>query len=377
MELRRFGKTNEMVSPLAFGCMRFKTLDGDNSKIDETEAIAQIRYAIDHSVNYIDTAYPYHGGNSEQLVAKALKDGYRERVFLATKLPSWLIKTSEDMDKYLDEQLNNLETDYIDFYLIHALNRKYWDNFMEVGLFDFIKRAKADGRIKHIGFSFHDELDLFKEIVDAYDWEFCMIQHNFMDEEYQAGTDGLKYAHSKGLGIAVMEPLRGGNLVKSVPDDVLEIWNNQDDARSPAQWAFSYIFNKEEVAVVLSGMNEFVQIDENIAEAKRTTPNSLSTAESATIEEVKNIYLSRIKVNCTGCNYCMPCPAGVAIPSCFEQYNIGSMYQNMDGAKWAYNAFIGNDNKASKCVECGQCEEACPQNLSIIEDLKAVASAFE
>lgn len=377
MKLRKFGKTNEMVSPLAFGCMRLPVINGEYGKIDGAEAIAQIRYAIDHGVNYIDTAYPYHEGTSEKLVGKALENGYRQKVHLATKLPSWLINTHEDMERYLDEQLKNLQTDTIDFYLIHALNRKYWDNYMKLDLFAFIEKAKKDGKIKHIGFSFHDEIDVFKEIVEAYDWEFCMIQHNFMDENYQAGNEGLKFAAERGLGIAIMEPLRGGNLIKNVPDDVMEVWNSHEANRTPAQWALSYLWNKPEIGVVLSGMNAYEQIDENILEATRTEASTLSESEKNTIDQVKKVYQSRMLVDCTGCKYCMPCPTGVNIPLSFQIYNHGSMFQNMEGAKENYNGSIKMENRASACVDCGKCEKVCPQNLPIRKLLKDVVTTFE
>lgn len=377
MKLRKFGKTNEMVSPLGFGTMRLPVIDGKYGVIDEKEAIAQIRYAIDQGVNYVDTAYPYHEGTCEKLVAKALKDGYREKVHLATKLPSWLINTKEDMNRYLNEQLDNLQTETIDFYLIHALNQKYWDNYMKLGLFEFMDQAKADGRIKHIGFSFHDNVELFKEIVDAYDWEFCLIQHNFMDQTHQAGKEGLEYVASKGLGIAIMEPLRGGNLVNNVPDDIMEMWNSHETNRTPAQWALSYLWNKTEVGVVLSGMNSYEQIDENIQEASRTEIDSLSTEEANIIDNVRDVYKSRMLVDCTGCRYCMPCPVGVDIPGSFQFYNNGSMYQDMERAKGSYNMQMLPEKKASACVECGKCEQVCPQNLPIRKLLKDVVNAFD
>lgn len=376
MQYKLFGKTNEEVSRLGFGCMRFHTKKGYSRKIDEEIAIKQVRYAIDNGVNYIDTAYNYHGGESEKLVAKVLKDGYREKVKLATKLPSWLIKSREDMDKYLNEQLEKLETDHIDFYLLHTLNKKLWNTLKENDVFDFLESIVKDGRVKHVGFSFHDELSLFKEIVDSYDWDFCQIQYNYLDENYQAGKEGLKYAKAKGLGVVIMEPLRGGNLSKQVPDDIKAIWDKADVKRSPAEWALKFIFNHPEVDVVLSGMNEMEHIEENIRNASETTPNSLTDKEIQLIENVKELYKSKIKVGCTKCAYCMPCPKGVDIPACFSLYNESSMF-DFDMAKLEYSKFVKKENKASVCIECGQCEEKCPQHLNIREKLKEVAELFE
>ncbi|WP_099191268.1 aldo/keto reductase [Tepidibacter mesophilus] len=377
MLYRKFGKTNEKVSTLGFGCMRFQVIDGKNDQINEEEAIKQIRYAIDNGVNYIDTAYPYHEGMSEIVTGKALKDGYRDKVFLATKLPSWLIKSREDMDKYLNEQLEKLETDYIDFYLVHTLTKNLWSNLKEHDIFDFLDTIVKDGRVKHVGFSFHDELPLFKEIVDAYDWEFCQIQYNFMDENYQAGKEGLKYASDKGLGVVIMEPLRGGSLGRNVPDDIQDVWDKADVKRSPAEWALRFLWDQPEVSVVLSGMNDMNHIDENIKTASDTYENSLTEKERRLIDEVKDIYLNRMVVNCTDCKYCMPCPAGVNIPRNFEILNGASMYNDVEHFKWMYSNFVGYKEKALHCVECGKCEEACPQHINIIDSLKSVTKLFE
>lgn len=376
---RRFGKTSEMVSTLGFGCMRLPILEGgDQSKIDEEKAIKLVRYAIDNGVNYIDTAYPYHGagmdkgGASEPFVAKALKDGYREKVKLATKLPSWLIKTREDMDKYLNEQLERLNTDTIDFYLVHNINNTVWTTLKEAGIGEFLDKAIKDGRIKHAGFSFHDKLDMFKEIVDYYDWSFCQIQYNYLDENYQAGTEGLKYAAKKGLGITIMEPLRGGKLVNNIPESAKDTFSGADIERTPAQWALKWVWNHPEVSVVLSGMNEMSQVIENIKTASETKANSLTEKELKIIDEVKAIIKNKTKVNCTGCEYCMPCPEGINIPMCFNIYNNYHMF----GKKEFYN-MLKPEQKASNCVECGNCESHCPQGIKIREELKNVKLIFE
>ena len=376
MLYRKLGKTGEEVSILGFGCMRFQILDKDYGKINEEEAIKQLRYAIDNGVNYIDTAYPYHNGNSEIVVGKALLDSYREKVKLATKLPTWAITCREDMDKYLNEQLEKLQTNYIDFYLIHSLNTARWENALKHGLFDFIEKSLADGRIKHIGFSFHDELPVFKEIIDAYDWEFCQIQYNFMDENYQAGTEGLEYAAQKGIGIVIMEPLRGGSLAKNIPDDIQQMWDSAKVKRSAAGWALRFLWNRPDIGVVLSGMNEMSQIEENIKEASVAYPNSLSQEEVDLIDKVKNIYISRTAINCTKCRYCMPCPFGVNIPGVFNFYNNASMFQDKKFAKGQYYTFVQEGSRAKDCKKCGKCEKVCPQNLPIREYMDKVMEEF-
>ncbi|HDK7156878.1 TPA: aldo/keto reductase [Clostridium botulinum] len=377
MLYRKFGKTDEEVSILGFGCMRLPVINNDPAKIDEKKAVKQIRYAIDKGVNYIDTAYPYHEGTSEFLVGKALKDGYRERIKLATKLPSWLIKSREDMDKYLNEQLEKLQTDHIDFYLLHALNKEDWENLKKHNVFEFLDKAIEDGRIKYAGFSFHDELSLFKEIVDAYDWSFCQIQYNFIDENYQAGIKGLKYASQKGLAVVIMEPLRGGNLARIVPDDVKEIWNKAHIKRSPAQWGFRFLWNYPEITVVLSGMEKMDHIEENIKESNNGYANSLTEKELELIDRVKEIYISRIKVDCTNCRYCMPCPFGVNIPKNFKYLNMASIYSDMKKQKKKYVSYLNKNEKASNCRKCGKCEEACPQNIKIRNMLEEVVKTFE
>jgi len=378
MQFRTFGKTEESVSLLGFGCMRLPLVGKDTKDIDEKEAIRLIRDGIDSGVNYIDTAWGYHGEMSEPLVGKALQDGYREKVHLATKLPSWLIQTREDMDTYLNAQLEKLQTDQIDFYLVHTLNSKYWENLTQLGLFEFLETAKSDGRIKHIGFSFHDKLPLFKEIVDAYDWSFCQIQLNYMDTEYQAGLEGMHYASDKGLGIVVMEPLRGGNIVRNIPQDIMDVWvGSKWPDRKPADWALRYVMNMPEVHVVLSGMGEQFELDENISSAKNSTPNHLSSEELDTIKTVSDIYRSRIQVDCTQCAYCMPCPFGVEIPRVFGMFNGAYIFNDIETHKNYYHMFIKPEGHASNCTACGACETACPQHIPIVETMKRVVSDFE
>ncbi|MCT4583598.1 MAG: aldo/keto reductase [Peptostreptococcaceae bacterium] len=372
MLYRELGKNKEKVSILGYGCMRFPIIGDDNSKIDKDEAKKQLRFAIDNGVNYVDTAYPYHDGNSETFVGEALKDGYRKKVKLATKLPSWLIQTQDDMNKYLNEQLKNLQTDYIDYYLLHALNKNYWENYKKNNVFDFIKEALDDGRIKNIGFSFHDDFDLFKEILDSYDWDFCQIQYNFMDENYQAGLKGLNYAKEKNIDLIIMEPLRGGSLTKNIPNEVKKLWDSAKIKKTPAQWGLRYLWNYENIKVVLSGMNDMNHIDENIKEASISHPNTLTKNELEIINKVKNVYNSKIKVNCTDCKYCMPCPFGVNIPLNFSLLNESSMYDDLKVPSMKYKMFLEKEKKASNCKSCGQCEPKCPQNIKIIDKLKEV-----
>jgi len=384
---RKYGKTNEEVSVLGFGCMRLPIIGGDPTNIDEEKAIKMIRHSIDQGVNYIDTAYPYHGtgmgngGASEPFVAKALKDGYRERVKLATKLPSWLIKTRADMDRYLNEQLERLETDTIDFYLVHTLGSHTWPILKEAGITEFLDQAIKDGRIKHAGFSFHERVGLFKEIVDYYDWSFCQIQYNYLDEDYQAGKEGLVYAAKKGLGIAIMEPLRGGKLAENLPEEALQFFNQADVKRTPAEWALRWVWNHPEVSVVLSGMATMNHVTENLKVADDAQANSLTAKELYIIDQVKILYKERIKVNCTACAYCMPCPTGVNIPGCFTVYNDYSVFggapDTKERYKFTYNFRIGSKALASNCVECGKCETHCPQSIGIRKALKDVQEAFE
>lgn len=379
MLYRKFGKTNEMVSILGFGCMRLPILPGgDPSRIDEEKAMELVRHAIDKGVNYIDTAYPYHGngmglaGASEPFVAKALKDGYREKVKIATKLPSWLIKTRSDMDKYLNEQLERLETDTIDFYLVHSLNHTLWENVKKAGISEFLDQAIKDGRIKHAGFSFHEKHEYFNEIVDYYDWSFCQVQLNYLDENFQAGLEGMRYAAQKGLGITIMEPLRGGKLAVDLPDSVMAAFSRADAKRTPAEWALRWVWNHPEVSVLLSGMNTMEQVEENLKVAGETHENSLTAKELAVVEQVKDIFNQRVKVNCTACGYCMPCPAGVNIPSCFSLYNNYHVFGREEGYKG-----LQLQQRASSCVECGQCETHCPQAIPIPQELKNVKAIFE
>ncbi len=380
MLYRKVPKNGDELSILGFGCMRLAVRDG---KIDEERATRQVRYAIDHGVNYIDTAWPYHMGESEPFLGRALADGYREKIKLATKLPSWTIKSREDMDRILNAQLERLKTDHIDYYLVHGLVGLLWDKMEKLDVLSFLDRAKADGRIVNAGFSFHGTVDDFKRIVDAYPWTFCQIQYNFLDEKNQAGTEGLEYAASKDLGIIIMEPLRGGKLTNPVPSEVQEIWNEAPVKRTPAEWALRWIWNRPEVTVVLSGMNEESHIEENLKIADEAYPNSLTDAEMQLVKKVEQKYRELMKTGCTGCRYCLPCPSGVDIPGCFEIFDNFYLSGNEREAKLMYvskpGGIIRGDvpGYASQCVQCGQCAEKCPQHLDIPSLLEAVKEKFE
>ncbi len=380
MLYRRMNKTGDELSILGFGCMRLPQKAG---RIDEERATRQIRLAIDQGVNYIDTAMPYHMGASEPFLGRALADGYRDRIRLATKLPIMSVKTREDMDRLLNAQLARLKTNQIDYYLLHGLAGESWNRMKQLGATEFLDKAKADGRIGYAGFSFHGDLDAFKEIIDAYDWDFCQIQYNYLDEQNQAGTEGLKYAADKGLGVIIMEPLRGGNLAGKVPPAVQTIWDEADLKRSPAEWAFRWIWDHPEVTVVLSGMNREDHLKENLRIAGEAEPESLSEKEMQLVGRVAEKYQSLMKVPCTGCRYCMPCPSGVDIPSCFEIYNHLHVFGDKMNAKAFYLVRVGGvggtwvASYASQCEDCGSCAEACPQHLPIPELLRDVAGDFE
>jgi uncharacterized protein len=364
MHYRKFGKLDLEVSALGFGCMRLPIIDGKSGNINQPEATRMIRYAIDQGVNYVDTAYGYHEKNSEIAVGKALQDGYRQKVNLATKLPIWFVNETADFDKLLNEQLGKLQTDHIDFYLMHALNHNSWQKVLDLNLLSRAEAALADGRIRHIGFSFHDNLEAFKQIVDGFSWDFCQIQYNYMDIENQAGTEGLQYAASKGLGVVIMEPLLGGKLARSIP--ALEpVWNSAPVKRSPADWALQWLWNQPEVSLVLSGMSTLQQVEENVASAMVSGVSKFNEEDQAMIVTVREKIKQLSPVPCTKCEYCLPCPNGVNIPRNFEVYNQGAMYNDPDNARREYKQWISDDSKAANCLQCQECEDKCPQKIAI------------
>jgi predicted aldo/keto reductase-like oxidoreductase len=343
-----------------------------NKLVDEEETIKMIQYAIGQGVNYFDTAYIYHGGKSELALGKALK-GYRHKVILATKLPVMQATKREDFDRFLDEQLKRLDTNYLDVYLLHGLRRQAWAKMKELGVLKFLDQIQRDGRARYVGFSFHDDVRIFKEIVDSYDWMLCQIQYNYYDENYQAGREGLIYAVSKGLGVVVMEPLRGGKLTSPIPEEIQAIWDSAEVKRTPAEWGLRWVWNHPEVSVVLSGMSSMSQVMENVKLANDGNPHSLSRKEFSIIDQVKETYKKMLKIDCTGCAYCMPCETGVNIPANFSMYNDMFVFKTAaEVSAIFYNMLLSPEQKASNCIECGQCEEKCPQQIKIKDGLKTV-----
>ena len=370
MLYRKMGKRGTEVSALGLGCMRLPVIDGDEGRIDEVRAEAVIRRAIECGVTYVDTAWPYHRGSSEPFVGKVLASaGLRDAVQLATKLPVWEVRSREDCDRFLKEQMERLQTDHIDFYLLHALNRERWEALLPLGVLDFLDEALADGRIGHAGFSFHDEAPVFREILDSYDWDFCLLQHNYMDVAAQQGLEGLERAAGRGIGVAVMEPLRGGQLVTKVPAAVKELFEASGRGWCPAEWALRWVWNHGGVSVVLSGMGSVDEVERNGAIADRAPAENLTAQDLALIDRVRTRYRERIAVNCTGCGYCMPCPEGVDIPAVLALYNDLSIYEAPEVSFRQYGRVMNPRKWASNCVGCGLCEAACPQKLAVIDEL--------
>lgn len=383
------------VSALGFGAMRLPM--NQQMRVNEEEAIKMIRYAIDNGVNYVDTAYPYHNGESEVVVGKALKDGYREKVHLTTKSPLWMIKKAEDFDTFLDEQIERLQTKP-DIYLFHGLNRDRLEKIKNLNLIEKIEEAKKKGLIKHIGFSFHDNYEVFEEIIDYYNWDCCQIQYNYLDIEYQAGTKGVQYAGSKGVALIIMEPIRGGKL--AVPDSVLsrkpeikEVLDNSQIKRSMPDWALQFVWDHPEVSVVLSGMSTMQQVVENVESANKSGINSLSKEDLQTISELREAYKKYIIVPCTSCGYCLPCPNGVSIPNVLRLVNDLYYWGGRGRPRLAffYNRMAKTENDLEKrkaegeevegaatlCIQCGECLEKCPQQIDIPSCMEKANALFE
>jgi predicted aldo/keto reductase-like oxidoreductase len=369
MQYRKFGSLDWEVSALGFGAMRLPTLEGDSSQIDEDLATAMIRHAIDSGVNYVDTAWTYHQEQSERFVGGVLKEGYREKVRLATKLPCWLVNQPEDFDYYLEEQMRRLDVDRLDFYLLHALNAKHWEKLQGLKVFDWAEKRMAEGLFDHLAFSFHDEYPVFESIINGYDnWTMAQIQYNFMDINYQAGRKGLKLAADRGMAVVVMEPLRGGRIAKNPPPEpVAKVWAKSERDWTPAQWALHWVWDQPEASLALSGMSTMEQVEENLVTAAESGVGKLTERDHALVDEARAAFGSLAPIPCTQCEYCLPCPSDVAIPRIFSIYNDAASYDSWGSGRWAYNNQVKPENRADNCVECGLCEEACPQHIQIID----------
>lgn len=374
MEYTTFKKTGQQVSLLGMGTMRLP--ENSDGTVDEAAAIALIRKAIDSGVNYVDTAYMYHDGLSEVITGKALKDGYREKVLLADKMPIWMAKNREDMATLFETQLQRLDTTVIDMYLIHSLSVYNWERCQKLGLLEYLEDLKRLGRIHHIGFSFHDELPFFKELIDAYPWDFCQIQLNYMDKEYQAGLEGLQYAESKGIPVIVMEPLKGGKLTDRIPPVIEAIWADAPTKRSPADWAFRWVADLPGILTILSGISAESQLDENLSIFSNLTPPLLTEEERQRIDKVSVLYNELIPYSCTACKYCMPCPQKIDIPSFIELFNEWHVYEQnpkvMVNFGWWFPKY-----KPSLCTGCKVCEGLCPQHLPISKIMSEGSMVFE
>lgn len=372
MEKRKLEKLGIETSLLGFGCMRFP-VNGDGS-IDEPEAERMLDRAIASGVNYIDTAYPYHGGKSEPLVGKVLKKYDRSSFYLATKLPCWMINSLEDVDRVFQEQLTRLQTDYIDFYLMHALDKDRFHKMVELGCVEKLEQLKAEGKIKYLGFSFHDDYAAFEEILCYRDWDFCQIQLNYMDANEQAGLKGYRLTEERQVPLVIMEPVKGGSLA-AFAEDITEKFRRLDKDASTASFALRWVGSLPNVKVILSGMSTMEQVEDNLKTFEHFRP--LSEEESSTIDEIVRLINSRVQNGCTGCRYCMPCPAGVDIPGNFRVWNTYHMYRNYNMVKRNWESGLGEAKQAKNCVKCGKCEKACPQKLNIRRDLERVQADLD
>lgn len=375
MEYREDKKGNK-ISALGFGCMRF-TRKGSSIDLDKAEK--EVMEAIASGVNYLDTAYIYPG--SEAALGEILHRNHcRSKVNIATKLPHYMIKSMNGVEKTFQEELRRLKTDYVDYYLMHMLtDTSTWDKLVKMGIPDWIKEKSAAGAIRNIGFSYHGNTEMFKELIDVYDWDFCQIQYNYLDENSQAGREGLQYAHAKGMPVIIMEPLRGGRLVNLLPDSAKQLIRQQGKGITPAGLAFKWLYDQPEVTCVLSGMNSMGMVKENVRTASESPAGSLTSEEEELIDQVKEEIKKSVKVGCTGCGYCMPCPKGVDIPGTFLCYN--AVYtEGKSAARMDYlrcTAFRKNFSSASQCVACGKCEKHCPQQIEIRKELKNAARELE
>ena len=370
MKYRTFGKLGIQGSAFGLGCMRFNGAASGDSVIDEQKAVSLIRRAIDGGVTYLDTAYVYLDKTSEIVLGKALQDGYRDKVTIATKMPAEAVKNRADMEALLAEELTKLQTDHIDFYLMHGIDKEKWEYFKSIGAPEFFEEMKQAGKIRYKCFSFHGPYEDFEYIIKDNDWDMVQIQYNYMDVDNQAGTKGLELSGSLGIPVVIMEGLLGGRLANA-PDNVQALYDAFPVKRSPVEWAFRWLCNRPEIATVLSGCNEEAQIDDNLRIFDTVEPGIMTPDELKLMEDVRNAYNSRTKIGCTGCRYCMPCPNGVNIPGIFSAWNNVSLYNADPKQDWNMNMILQNGETADKCVQCGACEAACPQHLPIIDSLQA------
>ena len=381
MLYNELGKSGLKVSRLGFGTMRLPT-KGRNDQIDEKEASKMLKYGIENGINLIDTAYPYHSatlegnGNSEKFLGKFLKENsLRDEVYISTKSPCWEMEKHTDFDYYLNKQLDKLQTDYVDIYLLHSLTVPEWEKVNNLNVLDFLDDALSSGKVKHVGFSSHIEVDYMIEILDEYPkWEVVLTQMNYLDEYYQSGVMGLDYLKQVNVGSMVMEPLRGGRLVENIPADVEKIWATAETKRTPVEWAFQYLWNRDDVDCVLGGMTTFEHVKQNIEIA--STLDTISEHDQEVIREVARTYRTHLGNDCTRCGYCMPCPHGVDIINCMSEYNIAHMMGNSKASAMQYFSLIDENSRADSCIECMECLPFCTQMLNIPEELKKIQKYF-
>src|SRR5699024_7027192 len=365
--MKYFDFNGQKISRLGFGCMRFKTIDGDNGKIDNVESSKILKEATANGLTYIDTAYPYHEKMSEVFIGEFLEENdLRDKIQLATKMPCWFVKEKDDFYRIFNEQLEKLRTTYLDFYLLHSLDIKRFRQMVDLGVFDFLDELKEKGLVKNVGFSFHDEYEAFEEIIKAYDWDFCQIQLNYLDINLQAGMKGYNLAKEMGIPIVIMEPVKGGRLANP-PAEVREFMREFTDL-TPAQQAIKFPLSLENVMTVLSGMNTSEQVAENIAIA--SADPSLTEKEIEFYEKARKIYKSREQIACTACEYCLPCTVEINIPKVFSMWNNAYLYDEAEKSKKSYQEYLKDGVNPEACIECGKCENICPQNLEIIEGLR-------
>ncbi len=369
MKYRSMGKLNIRSSAFGLGCMRFNGAASGDSIIDEQKAISLIRRAIDGGVTYLDTAYVYLDKTSEIVLGKALQDGYRDKVTIATKMPMEAVHDRASMEALLNEELRKLQTDHVDFYLMHGIKKDKWEYFKSIGAPEFFDDMKKAGKIRYKCFSFHGDYEDFEYILNDWDWDMVQIQYNFMDINNQAGTKGLELAGKKGIPVVIMEGLLGGRLSRA-PANVQALYDAFPVKRSPVEWAFRWLCNHPEVSVVLSGCNEAEQIDDNLRIFDTVESNIMSPEELKLMEDVRAAYISRTKIGCTGCRYCMPCPNGVDIPGVFSAWNNVSLYDTDPREDWNLKQIKEKGSGADRCIGCGACEAACPQHLNIIAGLQ-------